>query len=746
MWVVLACVTFMTCPGSARAELDTLRNYDPRQGYIYYRDPAITTQAARFDLFTPGTIKEIKLLFGGTVDTGSATVHIYGHEGGMNAPLLEQDLIAPIRVTKKHAGVDTISITLPSGIFLKNSQFFIAVDKITPGIALLSDRREKRPICKSATDYFGYQYFKLANNQWQYGDYGYAIDVIMEYPERLSAPYLSDVTAEVGLPDSIKNTTSIAWSDLDNDTYLDALVDGRLFHNDGGKKFTDITLKSRLKGRPRAAAFLDINNDTRLDILYLGGMDDDSASHVFINDGNGEFSQKVLDIPPISNPSSVSIADADNDGYLDLFVGQWSGDGDSLPSYLLVNNHHSDFTDQSPGLYGSATSFNGSTGSQWIDYDADNRPDLFIRTSRGNVDELWHNGGNATFSNDIKTLRGASQASSGIGCHWADYNNDGILDGFLPESIPVEMARDTKSGSGLLLTSRKTVGTGTFEKPVISRIADYQAKQAGATWGDIDNDGRPDIFVTSSCPCHYAELYLQQADHSFALHSYEYGLTTVAAGEDGIWVDYDNNGKLDLATFVDGRFKLLKNSTPTSNNYVAIDLSGANAVGSKVTVYAGGEKYVQQVSSGRGVLMQDPLRLHFGLRDAKQVDSVGVDWATGSSETFSSLSANAVNRLSNGSGLRDRSATLTATISPNPFSTSTTFGYSISTGEHVQLTVYALDGKPVRQLIDAPQEAGEHQILWDGRDQQGIAVPAGAYIYRLITDDGEARGRVLVVR
>jgi hypothetical protein len=78
---------------------------------------------------------------------------------------------------------------------------------------------------------------------------------------------------------------------------------------------------------------------------------------------------------------------------------------------------------------------------------------------------------------------------------------------------------------------------------------------------------------------------------------------------------------------------------------------------------------------------------------------------------------------------------------PNPFNPRTTIAWSLERASHVRLTVYSLDGRRVRTLVDGSQPAGAGQAAWDGQDARGRAMPSGVYLYRL-----EAAGEVVARR
>ncbi|MBD3222741.1 T9SS type A sorting domain-containing protein [bacterium] len=71
---------------------------------------------------------------------------------------------------------------------------------------------------------------------------------------------------------------------------------------------------------------------------------------------------------------------------------------------------------------------------------------------------------------------------------------------------------------------------------------------------------------------------------------------------------------------------------------------------------------------------------------------------------------------------------------PNPFNPMTTIEFALPSTQSVQLAIYDLAGRQVRTLVSGETAAGEHAVVWDGRDTRGNAVPSGTYLYRLQTD------------
>lgn len=744
VFMVLTAMYYIPASG---ATLDTIRLYDSTHGYIYYRSSDIQVQAARYELPAPGYLREVSILLDGPARS-EAILHVYGHEGGLSAPLLEKNLIAPIRVVKRLSGIEWITLPVQHSPYLNSNQIFIALDGISTGLMLLSDHVQQMPNCASDLDYQGYQFLKSKSGNWQYGSYRFALGIVMEYDKRLAAAYLADVASSMGIVNQRSSQCSLAATDVDKDGFCEFLIDGQLYRNVDGDRFENITERVGLHGRPRANLFIDANNDGNVDVVFLGIVDGgDTSNLIFLNEGGSRFVEKVLSLPAMSSISSVAIADADEDGYLDMFVGgEPQKDGNSSSS-LLINNHQEGFIDRTASLYPVESKRTGCSGSQWVDYNNDGHLDLFVRTIHPGASELWENHGNLAFVNvaDKTSIRSAD-SGAGVGCDWKDYDGNGKLDLLFPISIPVTTARVSAVDSKMIVPNidrDRSDGGVNFGSSF-----DYEERRAGGTWGDVNNDGLLDLIITSPGECRYANLYLQTPGHAFENHSYEYGLQRAGIGPDAIWLDFNNDGKLDLATFIDHRFVLLKNSTPTDQqSFLEIEPIGEHSVGAQITLHCDGVKIRGDVTSGRGLLMQEPLRLHFGLAGRKKVDSITVRWSNGQTEAFRDVGINTIAAIHEaGTFESDISSGINITASPNPFSTSVSFELQLSRAEHINLGIYTLDGRLVRSLVNADIESGESQFTWNGVDATEVRVPQGTYLYRLKATRKTIQGKIVLVR
>jgi hypothetical protein len=244
-----------------------------------------------------------------------------------------------------------------------------------------------------------------------------------------------------------------------------------------------------------------------------------------------------------------------------------------------------------------------------------------------------------------------------------DYDNDGNFDLLAPMlAHPPFMVQYDHLPTQLYKNSGAPGYT--FEGKNAEIGIEYEETHDGAAWADVNNDGLLDFFIATNYECRRADIYVQNPDHTFSLSSPAFGIQDLAtqvgdwwSAGDACWFDYNGDGRPDMLAAHLGTVRLFRNNVPSPHNHVQIHLRSTSAnklaIGARVEVYAAGKRYVQEVNAGRGVKIQRPTTLSFGLADAPQVDSVRVRWPGKTTwESFKQIRIGALNYLEEGGQVR----------------------------------------------------------------------------------------------
>jgi enediyne biosynthesis protein E4 len=346
--------------------------------------------------------------------------------------------------------------------------------------------------------------------------------------------HFTDVTDQAGI-DIQTYGMGVAAGDVDNDGFVDlyrtSLTEGVLLHNNGNGTFTDVTARSGTANKGGwgvSAAFVDIDRDGWLDLfvgnylLYTVEGDIDclsvtgqhdycppnsyrpQPSKLYRNRGDGTFVDitKMALVGGAYGPAlGVSTADFNNDGWLDIYVGN-----DGMPNQLWMNQKNGTFKDMA-FLNGAAVNGQGnseaSMGVDAGDYDNDGDEDLFITNWLAQMNILYQNTGNAVFE-DRKAASGLgapSLAKTGFGTAWFDFDNDSWLDLMtLNGSVSmIEAQARAKDPFPLKMLNQlfRNLGDGRFEDVSARGGEPFKLLDVsrGAAFGDIDNDGDEDVVV-----------------------------------------------------------------------------------------------------------------------------------------------------------------------------------------------------------------------------------------------------------
>ena len=478
-----------------------------------------------------------------------------------------------------------------------------------------------------------------------------------------------------------------AWGDYDRDGWVDLFVTGNLdpnvlYRNNGDGTFS-VSAHTEALSLPDmpsgGATWADYDNDGWLDLYVVNY----GANRLFRNDGGAGFVDVTLQagVGDRGKGTSAAWGDYDSDGWLDMYLTNWSCfpecdpvDFTAQQDRLYHNNGDGSFTDVTASL-DYAMTLGAGFAPAFLDYDGDGDSDIYVVNDKlhneiGNV--LWRNDGAGCGHwcwTNVSAESGSDLIINGMGLDASDYDNDGDLDMYVTDMV-YQMHLLMNDGAGGFRNRARSSGSAINMGP-----------DNGVGWGaiffDYDNDGWQDLYVAAT---NYHQTFPElvvsfmnpRADALFRNDRHR-GFQDVSAGS-GIdeamatlgvaYADYDRDGDLDLVTGNwNSGYRLYQNQG-SGKNWLSLELRGGapslnpspthqgetfavnrDAVGTQVYVTGDdGIEQLQSVTIGSGLGGNNQLGLHFGLGEATSVD-LRIVWSNGVECSFEAMPANQRLRL-----------------------------------------------------------------------------------------------------
>ena len=475
-------------------------------------------------------------------------------------------------------------------------------------------------------------------------------------------PRFTNVAGDAGL-DTFSLCGGSIVDDFNGDGWLDVIVSDwgpagqlRYFRNLGDGRFADETELSGLTGILGGLNLVqaDYDNDGDIDVLVLrGAWLGDAGRHpnsLLANDGHGRFRDVTFEAGlAIENypTQTAAWADFDNDGDLDLYVGN-----ELFPSQLFENDGRGRFTDiaEQAGVTNGAV----AKGVVWGDYDGDRYPDIYV----SNIDRencLYRNNRDGTFTNLAASLNVTGPVRSFPTWFW-DCNNDGTLDLFVGsywagiQYIAADyLDQDQPAEADCLYLGN---GTGGFTNAAAEFGLTSVTIPMGANFGDLDNDGFPDFYLGTGYT-QYEGLMPNLMFHNiggtrFTDVTTAGGFGHLQKGHGVSFADLDNDGDQDVFVVLggalrgDGFSNALFENPGFGNHWLTVKLVGTksnrSAIGAKIRVDIvenGTRRSIHQWVNSGGSFGANPLRRQIGLGRAERVELLEVFWpTTGETQQF----------------------------------------------------------------------------------------------------------------
>jgi len=321
---------------------------------------------------------------------------------------------------------------------------------------------------------------------------------------------------------------------------------------------------------------------------------------LYHNDGNGKFTE-VSAKAGIDKPAKglgLAIADYDHDGWMDILLAN-----DSIPEYLFHNKGNGTFEEialpSGVGLDGGGATFAGM-GVDFEDYNNDGWPDVIITDLANQKYALYTNAKDGTFDySTLSTGLGAiSLLHSGWGVRFLDYDNDGWKDLFIAQSHVMDTIQVNEPHLRYL------------ESPAL-------------LWND------------------HGKRFRDVSADSGAVFQQQWAARGIAVG------DLDNDGRVDVVvTSIDGPAWVLHNETPTPNHWITLKLEGTQSnrdgIGAQVKIStAEGDQYAT-VTTASSYQASSDKRLHFGLGSATNIERIDIRWPSGIRQVLRDVKADQI--------------------------------------------------------------------------------------------------------
>jgi hypothetical protein len=539
------------------------------------------------------------------------------------------------------------------------------------------------------------------------------------FKSEVAFPRFAEIGTRLDLDSGLAGGT--ITDDFDGDGQTDILLSNwdpmaqcHLYRNLGNGRFEEVTEKALLTGVTGGLNIMqmDYNNDGWLDFYIVRGawMGELGLlpNSLMKNNGDGTFSDVTEEAGLLAFHPALSAAwfDANNDGWLDLFVGcETQAGGPPHTCLFYVNNRNGTFTEQAAtaGIPVQAFVRGVSAG----DFDNDGWPDIYL-SCLGRTNILFRNLGPAGTNNpagvrftEVTALAGVGEPILSFPTWFWDYDNDGWLDlwvsGYgadaraffdqnvghftLHEIVAMKLGQPSKAETPRLYRNKHD---GTFADVTKQAGLVRPLLTMGANFGDIDTDGYLDFYAGTGSPYFGSllpnEMYRNNAGKTFQDVTTAGGFGHLQKGHGIAFADLNNDGHQEVVANMGGAFAgdnffdAIFANPGNSNHWIKIKLVGSRsnraAIGARIKVVAhgpqGSREIHRMVCSG-GSFGASPLRQEIGLGSATDIDRVEVWWPTsGLTNRITSLAVDKVYRIKEGENSAESLPSQSFALPANP--------------------------------------------------------------------------------
>ena len=501
--------------------------------------------------------------------------------------------------------------------------------------------------------------------------------------DSITFPEFTEIAESAGL-DHISLAGGSIADDFDGDGLIDIMVsswglDNQLhyFKNMGNRGFEDRTESANLTGITGGLNMVhgDYDNDGWVDVFVLrGGWFGEDGNHpnsLLKNNGDGTFTDVTISTNIYSEhpTQTASWGDFNNDGWLDLFIGNESAEGSSHISELYQNNGDGTFSDVAQAHNINAIGFIKAV--IWGDINNDGFLDLYI-SRLGEPNLLFQNSGpeNNYHFKEISKKSGVTEPLNSFPAWFWDFNNDGWEDiwvsGYDNSSGHVAMDYLGLKHDGESPRLYQNNKDGTFTDVTKKANLDHPLLTMGSNFGDLNNDGFLDFYAGTGDPDYRSiqpnRMFLNNRGESFDDVTFHGRFGHLQKGHGVSFADFDRDGDLDIHAVMGGAYEgsvyqnaLFENPGGWKNHWIGISLRGNKtnklAVGVRIEIMLESGTVIYRTVSSGGSFGGNPFDQMIGLGKNGNIKTINIFWpGSGTTQTFSGVDINARYRVNeNGS-------------------------------------------------------------------------------------------------
>jgi hypothetical protein len=484
-------------------------------------------------------------------------------------------------------------------------------------------------------------------------DSRFTLDLSPFFQSEFDIGKFRDVGHSVGV-NRFNQAGGAIMDDFDNDGLLDLLVTSinaaqpaSFYRNKGDSTFEE---RSQQAGVSEQLGGLvcyqaDYDNDGYLDVAIARGawLSSEVRPSLLRNNRAGGFTDvtKEAGLMAAVNSNAAGWADYDNDGCVDLFIGC-----ERQNNLLYRNKGDGTFEEVAAkaGVQGEPARY--CKGCNWIDYDNDGCPDLFVNNLFDDA-RLYHNNRDRTFT-EVTGPMGVSGPRYGFSCWAWDFDNDGWLDIFATsyDRSLGDVVSGLLGGPHARYSNRlyRNVNGKSFENVCREAGLDMVFATMGSNYGDFDNDGFLDMYLGTGEPSIATlipnRMFKNVAGERFSEITASSGTGHLQKGHGVACADWDRDGDVDLFVETGGAIdgdkyhNVLFQNPGQGNHWLTVKLVGKKsnraAIGARIKVVTTGEKPLtvqRHVSSGSS-FGGNPLQQTIGLGKAARVARMEIHWPT----------------------------------------------------------------------------------------------------------------------